>query len=127
MENGGSVDKPIWDSSHQTVPVRQTSPVIKEAPDTNLVLPTSFVGTLTPGSGTPNVNNVNYWIAGNQSVVITNFLQGQPGQSIFILGDGASTVANNANISTRSGMNTLLSKGLVYHFVLFGTTWSQTA
>lgn len=82
-----------------------------------VVLPKDFVSRLSKGNATPNVRNIVRTVAGGVAVTITDFKEGQIGQSIKILGDGVTEVANNANIF-RSGTG-VLEEGKVYTFTYY--------
>jgi len=80
------------------------------------------------GNVTPSVLNKTRLIFLNPDVVIvTNILDAQEGQVIYLLGDGFTTIANNANIKTRTAANRLLANGLVYVFVYMNAQWRETA
>lgn len=63
--------------------------------------------------------------ANTSSVTVTNFTDGQNGQTIKLFGDGFTTIANNANIKTSSGANTLLDANKVYTFTYIAPNWIQ--
>lgn len=67
---------------------------------------------------TPSVLNNEYFTANDNSTV-TDFLYGQPPQTIKILGNGTMTISNNANIKTNTGANKVLAANKVYTFTLF--------
>ena len=97
-----------------------------EAPTKNLVLPTSFASKFIKGDTTPSVNNVNIWQTQNTSpLIITQFDYGQDGQTIYILGDGFTTVAQNANIFNASGNPTLLAANVAYTYTRIAGIWYQ--
>lgn len=97
-----------------------------EAPQAQLVLPTRYIGNLKKASVTPSVKNVEHWKAVNTAAVtITDFLDGQDGQSLYILGDAHTTIANNANIKTNTAANKLLAALVVYHFTMFDGVWIE--
>lgn len=92
-----------------------------------LVLASRFVGKLQKGTATPSVKNVERWICQNSApITVTNFLDGQEGQEIVLLGDGQTTVANNANIVTTTGGNLLLSANVVYEFIKMNGVWYRS-
>lgn len=77
---------------------------------------------------TPSVENQEFWIANNTgAVTITNFLNGYVCQVIRILGDGFTTIANNANIKTNTGANKLLAVNKVYVFTFINNLWVEDA
>ena len=91
-----------------------------EAPQKHLILPTPFVAIITPTKTTFSVLNIEKLICANTgAVTITNFTNGQAGQEISILGDGHTSVANNASIKTASGGTTLLAANKTYRFTAF--------
>ena len=97
-------------------------------PVTFLQLPKVFKGTLKPGSATPSVKHLEVMIAANTApLTITNFPDGQDGQTIRIFGEGQTTVANNANIVTNTGANKLLAANKFYRFTLHNKVWYEDA
>jgi hypothetical protein len=58
-------------------------------------------------------------------VTVTNFVGGQEGQYIIVVGDGQTTLQNSPNIFTTSGANLLLSNGRVYAFVRTAGVWRE--
>lgn len=97
-----------------------------EAPTHNLILPTQFVGKFAVGDTTPSVKNVRCWICQNTGPVdITNFDDGQEGQTLKILGDGHSSVdPASGKIVTASGAVALMANK-VYTFTLFNGVWYE--
>lgn len=92
--------------------------VVYLAPFTEKVLRTLLIGIGT--GATPSVENLERLQLRNSiSTDITNFLRGKAGQTIKILGDGYSTIKNNANISTNTGADKLTSASKVYTFTMF--------
>ncbi len=100
-------------------------PVEFEAEVRFKVLPVVFVDKLKPSSVTPSVQNVTAFKAGGAVVTITNFAKGQEGQVIRILGDGLTTIANNATIINLGGVSQLLLTGVVYSYILLSNVWYQ--
>lgn len=87
-----------------------------EAPIRHIVLPVQYLGELEV-SATPSVLNVNHWkTKATAPITITDFDKGQNGQTIFVKGDGFTTVSHNANIKTNVEMAKLLTAGRVYQF-----------
>jgi hypothetical protein len=80
--------------------------------------PTKLVGT------SPNVFGNEYWKA-NSNGTIVNFTRGAEGQSLHILGDGSTIVANNTSIKTVTGANETLDAAKVYVFTLFDNVWYE--
>lgn len=58
-------------------------------------------------------------------VTVTDFKSGAPGQIITVLGEGQTTVANNARIVTNTGANLLLEADRAYQFIFLGGIWYQ--
>jgi hypothetical protein len=91
-----------------------------------LLAPVSFVGKFTSGAVTPSVLNVDRWqFINTNPLTVTNFLQGQEGQHIKVLGDGFTTIQNNTNIKTNTGADVLLASTTVYSFTRFNNVWYQ--
>jgi hypothetical protein len=77
---------------------------------------------------TPSVVNHTTWIANNLgAVTVTRFDDGYETQVLRILGDGFTTVANNAFIKTNTGANKLMLANKVYVFTLINTVWYEDA
>lgn len=109
------------------LPVIVTQQQQVESPTANLVLPIRFIGKLKRASVTPSVKNVERWRADNTgAVTIVGFVDGQPGQEISILGDGFTSVANNASVKTNTGATKLLALNKVYRFTMFDI-WVEDA
>jgi hypothetical protein len=91
-------------------------------------LPSNPVQTPQNSATTVSVLNITRLKFTNTgAVTVTNFLSGQDGQNILILGEGFTTVANNANIQTSTGANKLLVANRVYSFTLFGAKWYEAS
>lgn len=104
----------------------EKEPITFEARTTFLVLPTKFVGTFAAGETTPSVLNVEKFKSANVAPVsITNFLFGQNGQELMILGDGFITIVDGANIKTNTGANKLLLADTTYKFTLYDNVWYE--
>lgn len=70
--------------------------------------------------GTPNVLNKSFLIGSNAAPIdVTDFLNGSPGQRLYILGDGQMTIVNGTFIYTNTGANKLLATNKVYRFTFF--------
>lgn len=82
-----------------------------------VVLPKDFVARLSKGNATPSVRNLVRLRAGGDTVTITDFKEGQIGQSIKVLGDGFTTVESNAKI--RRAATGLLENEKVYTFTYY--------
>src|SRR4051812_44349928 len=95
---------------------------------------TTFVGLITflniPRINTDTLKNVAtplvsgrlVFKASGAVISITNFLDGVDGQSITIIGDGTTTIVNNANIITNTGANRLLTANHVYRLTYLKST-----
>jgi hypothetical protein len=69
---------------------------------------------------TPSVLNRKVFELDNTSpVTITDFLRGSPGQRLYILGDGNTTIEDGVFIFTNTGSNKLLVPDTVYKFTFF--------
>lgn len=74
---------------------------------------------------TPTVSNLDLLVFKNIGALsITNFLGGNNGQLLLVIGDGQTTVNNNANILTSTVANKLLGLHL-YIFVLYKGIWYE--
>lgn len=98
-------------------------PQIKSVPANNAVLDTGVVSILR--TATPDVQNVPYFYSHSSAVTVTNFKHGQDGQTIKILGNGNTTITNNANIKTNTGANKVLAANMVYTFTYFNKVWYE--
>jgi hypothetical protein len=112
-------NNPAFD--HRAQPSTITEEQQIEAPQKQLVLPKIFIGSLTPANATPSVKNAVKWKAVNTGAHnVTNFLSGQEGQEIQILGDGQTTIVHDVTkIICLTGANTLLASNKVYKFTLW--------
>jgi hypothetical protein len=63
----------------------------------------------------------------NTPTTITNFAGATGGQTVRVLGNSNVTIANNANIFTRSGASTVLAANQVYEFTYYNKAWFQSA
>lgn len=96
-----------------------------EAPMRHIVAPIAYLGELDAVSE-PSVLNVNHWkTQATAPVTVTNFEQGQHGQTIWIKGDGFTTVSHNANIKTNTEESKLLTSGRVYQFTNIEDVWYE--
>lgn len=59
------------------------------------------------------------------AVTVTDFLDGQDGQQITILGDGKTTLQHNTNINTITGNDYLLAVNTTYLFTYYDGVWIQ--
>lgn len=111
------------DENYRTPVPQIQSETSFEAPQRPVVIPTDFVASLRKGEPEPSVRNLIRLRAGGVAVTITNFLYGQNGQSIKILGDGVTEVENNTNIVRNS--TGVLELNKVYTFTRYGTKWIE--
>lgn len=84
---------------------------------------TQFIGL--PGTGaTPDVLGLGMYVPTDAgSITITNFLNGIPGQDLYVRGNTFVTVQHNTNILLPGGVDMpMLSNGL-YHFKRDATAW----
>lgn len=117
-------------SAQQNLPERVPSEQVQEAPITELSLPKGFVRSLS--GVTPSVANARILLCKNAgATTVTDLTNGANGQRIHIIGDGNTTISNNAKIKTNTGANKLLTNGLVYRFtctIIAGTRlWHEDA
>jgi|SRR3972149_9767870 len=69
---------------------------------------------------TPSVLNKSFFVGANSSPInVTDFLNGAPGQRLYILGDGNMTIVNGVLVFTNTGANKLLAINKVYRFTFF--------
>jgi hypothetical protein len=106
--------------------IRVADPVRFEAPVEFAEIPEHPVSEMGLSDTTPSVLNLLRIKFNNPvPVTVTNFLGGQEGQQITILGDGNTTLQNNTNINTISGNNYLLATNTTYIFTYYGGVWIQ--
>lgn len=104
----------------------RTEPIVFNTTVQFNILPTKQLGTFPKTVTTPYVTNLETWKFVNiGAVTVTNFLNGSTVQTIKILGDGNTTIANNTTILTNTGANKLLAVNKVYRFTLFGSVWIE--
>lgn len=90
------------------------------------ILPEKKIDQIIPASTTPNIYNLERFTTSNTGVVnITNFLNGQPGQTIKILGDGFSTLVFGTNLKTNTGVDKLMLVNRVYTLTFFNNVWVE--
>lgn len=90
------------------------------------VLPTEHVDTLKT-LATPSVRNVKVFRSPNGAVSVTNFLDGIPGQPLYILGNGNLTLVHGTKIKTSTGANKVLAANRLYLLVLIDNVWYEVA
>lgn len=106
---------------------RVNQELVVEAPITFGVLTKKFIGTLFAGDTTPSVKNLTIFKCVNvSSVIITDFLNGQEGQEIVLLGDGNTEVVDSANLTCTDGGH-VLDAGKVYRFTQINRHWYEDA
>ncbi|HEX9431046.1 MAG TPA: hypothetical protein VF944_11785 [Candidatus Bathyarchaeia archaeon] len=108
------------------VPERITHERIIESPETRLVLDKRFEGRIKAGEVTPSVLNLEHWTCQNTgAITVTDFLNGQPAQHLYILGDGNTTLQHGTNIFLLGGVNLLLAANKVYQLLRLNGKWYQ--
>jgi len=98
-----------------------------ETPQSHVALGKQWTRKFTAGDTTPNVANLEKFVAGNTaSTNVTNFSGGQDGQTIKILGDGFTSVVHDAfKIITNEGTSKLLAANKVFTFTHFDGVWVE--
>lgn len=86
-----------------------------------------FVGKFKSADATPNVQDIEAWICHATVVVITNFRNGQNGQTIRLLGNANNTITHGTKIFTNTGANKVLAANKVYTFTMFNNLWYENA
>ena len=100
---------------------------VQEAPVTQLVLEKKFVRN-SKADTTPSIKQIEkLHLKNTGAVLVTKFDDGQPGQELTILGDGFTTIQNNAKLVTNTGANKLLLANKVYRFTNFAGVWHEDA
>ncbi len=80
------------------------------------------------GDTTPSVRNFEFCVTKNTgAVTVTFFDDGTNTQELRIIGDGFTTIANNANIKTNTGAAKLLVANKIYRFSLYNRVWVEDA
>lgn len=99
-----------------------TNQQVYQAPQLQQVLDEKYARVLQKTTATPSVINIEHAHAVNTAPQnVTDFLGGQPYQSVSIKGDGFTTVVNGGNIFTNTGANKLLAVNIIYTFNKFET------
>jgi len=105
-----------------------TNPVEFQEQVNFLQLPETPLGVVQPSSTTPTaLNQTKLRFTNTAPVTVTNLREGQEGQTVFLVGDGFTTLANNSNILTSTGAAKLLADGLIYCFTLVENQWRELA
>src|SRR3954463_7568745 len=98
--------------------------VVFDGPTEFNKLPTKRVIPFIKLDTTPSVRDNEFFKATNTgAITVTQFDDGQECQRLHILGDGFTTVKNNANIITNTGADKLLVLNRVYRFTNFNRIW----
>lgn len=109
------------------LPQRDVAPQIGEAQSYDQALKLRPIGKLRKLDTTPDVYNNEHWQTQNTvPVTITDFDNGQDGHHLYVLGDGQTTVAHNANIRNVAGVALLLAVGQAYEWVNINGVWYQS-
>jgi len=90
------------------------------------IAPDKIFPILSKGQTAINVSESNVIVFLNTGpLTVLNFTGGQVGQEIKLLGDGNTTLANNANIQTASGADELLADGAFVSLLLYNGIWFE--
>jgi hypothetical protein len=77
-------------------------------------------------STTPSVLNLlRFKFQNTAPVTVTNFIGGQEGQHIMVIGDGNTTITHGTRIFNTSGANLLLIDNRVYSYVFAQGVWRE--
>jgi hypothetical protein len=108
---------------------RIESEQVINAQETRNALSKQFVRLAKLEDTSPSVMNVERLQFRNVTpTLVVNFDDGQEGQRVEILGDGNTTIQNNAKIITASGTDTLLDADVTYAFTRYTDgKWHQSA
>lgn len=104
---------------------RLQSEVLVEVSPTLAKLPKGFVGRFSGADTTPSVMDCLVWVCSSSVVTITNFDDGQEGQTIKLLGNANTTITHGSNIMTNTGANKALADDMVYTFTLIDNIWYE--
>ena len=98
----------------------------KEYAERQLILPTTFVA-VSKGNATPSVKNlIRLKFANVAPINVTNFINGQEGQELVILGDGNVTlIFDVTKIITNTLADKLLNDGYIYKLYNFDGIWYE--
>lgn len=105
--------------------VREQTNKVQEGQNRSFHLTEQHVGQFNNGDTIPRIQDVECWICGGTVVTITDFLFGQNGQTIKILGKANTTIKNNTKIKTNTGADKTLSNDKVYRFTRFNNIWYE--
>lgn len=107
-------------------PLRVADPVRFEGTVQFAELPEQPIQRVAVGLTTPNVLNVTRLAFFNTvKTDISNFLNGQEGQEIILLGEGQTEVLNNTNIVNHSNSAVKLTTGAAHKWCLMLGKWRQ--
>jgi hypothetical protein len=106
-----------------------TSEQVISAEATRNVLEKQLIRWAKKGDTSPSVLNVERLKFRNTvAVAVVSFDDGKPGQKIDVLGDGQTTVNNNAKIIRAAGIAGLLANNAVYTFTMWeDRVWHESA
>lgn len=104
-------------------PERITRETIIEAQQTRLVLDKKTFDTLV--GVIPEVSQREYWLSHSSATTVTNFLGGQEGHHLYILGNGNTELTHGTNIFTSTGANKTLAADKMYHFICHDDKWYE--
>lgn len=71
------------------------------------------------------LNRTRFQFFNTMKTIIVNFLDGQEGQEIILLGEGYTEVANNANIVNHSASDVKLTNGAAHKWCYMAGKWRQ--
>lgn len=111
--------------SSQVGTVRSETDQVVEGQHKSFHMGEQHVGQFNNGDAIPRVQDVECWICGASVVTITDFLFGQNGQTIRLLGNANTTITNGTKIKTNTGANKVLANNKVYSFTRFNDTWYE--
>lgn len=110
------------DSLEIPFPIRFLSTVnFSELPETPVLYATVVPSTLS----VLNVTRVKLGATSPGS--LTDFTNGADGQTIYVVGDGNTTITHGTKIVTNTGANKLLANNSLYIFIRVGTVWIELA
>lgn len=84
--------------------------------------------TIVPGVTTPDVSNRSVLVLKNTGpITITNFIGADNYRTIKLIGDGQTTIQNNAVIKTSTAADKLMVSNKAYNFTLISGVWIEDA
>ena len=87
-------------------------------------LPERPIRDVDDGATEVNVLNIErVRFANTAPTTVTDFLDGQEGQEIVLLGDGQTTIDHGTQIKNSTGIDRLLSADKIYYYVRFNNVW----